>query len=149
MDKYKKLKEKLNKDYKEIAVHIVKDYAKYGSYGKLVSVYGTSRENLSRLVRTHISYIERHYPELYKRFNEQYNETSKARYMEMQQRSSEAREKKSKDCLLHFSNRNFKELPKTIEYRSFLDWCCQYDTKDLRGIELVSMAERNGITIIG
>lgn len=149
MNKYKDLKEKLNKDYKEIAVVIVQDYVKHGSYYKLARFYGTTRENLSRLVKAHIGYIEKHYPELYKEFNKQMNETSKARYAEMQKKSAEARIKKSKDCLLHFSNRNFKELPKQVKYTDFLNWCCQYDTKDLRGTELVNMAERNGITIIG
>lgn len=149
MNKYKDLKEKLNKDYKEIAAIIAQDYVKHGSYYKLARIYGTSRENLSRIVKTHINYVEKHYPELYKEFHKKINETSKARYAEMQKKSAEARRKKSKDYLLHFSNKSFKELPKTVEYRNFLDWCCQYDTKDLRGTELVNMAERNGITIIG
>lgn len=149
MNKYKDLKEKLNKDYKEIAVIIAQDYVKHGSYYKLARFYGTTRENLSRLVKAHIGYIEKYYPQLYKQFNEQINETSKVRYREMQRRSTEVRRKKSKECLLHFSNRSFKELPKRVKYIDFLDWCCKYDTKDLQGTELVNMAKRNGIKVIG
>lgn len=146
MNKYKGLKEKLNKNYKEIAAQIVKDYIKYGSYYKVASVYGVTMGNLSMLVKRHSGYIEKQYPEVYKEFVKKRDETSRARYMAMQKRSAEAR---GKEGLLHFSNRSFKELPKKVKYIDFLDWCCKYDTKDLRGIELVNMAERNGIKIVG
>lgn len=146
MSKYKELKQSLNKNYKEMAVCIVKDYIKYGSYYKVASVYGVTMGNLSMLVKRHSGYIEKQYPEVYKEFIKKREETSRARYMAMQKRSAEAR---SKEGLLHLNNRSFKELPKKVKYIEFLDWCCKYDTKDLRGTELVNMAERNGITVVG
>lgn len=148
MSKYKELKQSLNKDYSEMAVIIARDYVLHGSYYKLASIYGTSKENLCRLVKSHLKYIQNHYPKIYKEYNLKIEESHKKRFKSMQQKSAEVR-RNQKEYLLCFNNKAFEELPKQIKYKEFLNWCTKFETGQLSGMDLISMAEKNGIKVIG
>lgn len=139
MNKYKNLKIELSKNYKKIAVIIAEDYASYGSYYKLERIYGTSKANLCRLIKGHLGYIQEYYPEVYRDYNLKVKENNK--------KSAESR-RKPREYLLCSDNRAFKELPKQIKYEDFLTWCVKFNTGDLTGTDLISMAEKNGIRVI-
>lgn len=146
MDKYKKLKTQLNKNYKEIAVAIAKDYSVYGSYNKLSKIYGTGYANLCRLIRENLDYIQKSYPEVYDTYTSKINENNEQRLNTMRKNSAKTR-RKSREYLPYFNNRAFKELPKQIKYDDFLNWCVKFNTGDLTGVDLISMAAKNGIKI--
>lgn len=147
MGKYIKLKMELSKNYKEIAVIIAKDYVIYGSYYKLSLIYGTSKANLCRLVRDHLEYIQDHYPETYKEYSLKIEENNKKRIKTMNKKSVESR-RKPKGYSLCFNSKAFKELPKQIKYEDFLNWCVKFNTGDLTGVDLISIAAKNGIRVI-
>ncbi|WP_454055582.1 hypothetical protein [Clostridium sp. Marseille-Q7071] len=147
MGKYIKLKMELSKNYKEIAAIIAKDYVIYGSYYKLSLIYGTGKANLCRLVKDHSEYIQEKYPEIYKEYSLKIEKNNKKRIKTMNKKSLESR-RNPREYLLCFDNKVFEELPKQIEYDDFLSWCVKFNTGDLTGVDLISIAAKNGIKVI-
>lgn len=147
MGKYIELKMELSKDYKEIAAIIAKDYVIYGNYYKLSLIYGTCKANLCRLVKDHSEYIQENYPEIYKEYSLRIEKNNKKRIKIMNKKREESR-RKPREYLLCFDNKAFKELPKQIEYDDFLNWCVKFNTGDLSGVDLISIAARNGVKVI-
>ncbi|WP_291566186.1 MULTISPECIES: hypothetical protein [unclassified Clostridium] len=147
MGKYIKLKMELSKDYKEIAAIIAKDYVIYGSYYKLSLIYGTGKANLYRLVKSHLEYIQENYPEIYKEYSLKIEENNK-KGIKIRNKKSEESRKNPREYLSYFDNKVFKELPKQIEYDDFLSWCVKFNTGDLSGVDLISIAAKNGIKVI-
>lgn len=145
MGKYIKLKMELSKNYKEIAAIIAKDYVIYGSYYKLSLIYGTGKANLYRLVKSHLEYIQDHYPEIYKEYSLKIKENNKKG---IKNKKSEESKRKQRDYLLYFDSKVFEELPKQIEYDDFLSWCVKFNTGELTGVDLINMAEKNGIRVV-
>jgi len=145
MGNYIKLKMELSKNYKEIAAIIAKDYVIYGSYYKLSLIYGTGKANLYRLVKSHLEYIQEHYPEIYKEYSLKIKENNKKG---IKNKKSEESRRKQRDYLLYFDSKVFEELPKQIEYDDFLSWCVKFNTGELTGVDLINMAEKNGIRVV-
>ncbi|GAA0122684.1 MAG: hypothetical protein KID00_07480 [Clostridium argentinense] len=147
MGKYLKLKIELSKNYKEIAVIIAKDYVIYGSYYKLSLIYKTSKANLHRLVKSHLTYIKDYYPEVYKEYSLKIKENNK-RGIKIKNKKSEETRRNTREYLVCFDSKIFEELPKQIEYDEFLSWCIKFNTGNLTGVDLVSIAAKNGIEVI-
>jgi len=97
------------------------------------------------LVKSHLEYIQEHYPEIYKEYSLKIKENNKKG---IKNKKSEESRRKQRDYLLYFDSTVFEELPKQIEYDDFLSWCVKFNTGELTGVDLINMAKKNGIRVV-
>lgn len=138
---YKELKKAYSKE--QLAVFFLKEYLKYGTLVKMGNKYHVSHMTLYKIINDNLEYIEKNHPNLYKKY------ISK---IEKNKRLGKGRKPSSSKCSKRISEliaREIKALPKEIRYKDFLNWCVNYNTEDLTGMQLIELAEINGVKVVG